>query len=234
LGRKLAPNFLGEVQTHRGRRVEGTRIKHAVQANRLKMYDKVGRVLRIETVINKPRQFRVRRWRTRKAGQKELAWQPLNKGVAWLWRYAEISRTANGRYLEALAAVDDWQKTREQLDQATRPAKFGKRRKRALQPLSPSDQALFLAVLRGGHRLRGFANRDVAAQLYPPPAREAAERRRRCGRVTRLIQLLRAHGLVAKIPRSRRYRVTAKGEALMSAAIYVRHKYLPKELHDAA
>jgi hypothetical protein len=234
LGRKLHPSFLGEVQSHRGRRVQGTRVKHAVKANRLKMYDKVGRVLRIETVINQPRDFRVRRWRTTKGGQKELVWQPLCKGVAWLWRYAEIGRTANGRYLEALVAVDDWRQARADLDKVTRPAKLGQQRKRALQPLSPQDQALFVAVLRGQHRVRGFANRDVAAHLYPQPARDAAERRRRCGRVTRLIQLLRAHGLVAKIPRSRRYRVTAKGEALMSAAVYVRHKYLPKEMHDAA
>jgi hypothetical protein len=233
LGRKLHPSFLGEVQTHRGQRVEGTRVKHTLAANRLKMYDKVGSVLRIETVINQPRAFRVRRERRSKEGKGELAWQPLCKGVAWLWRYAEISQTANGRYLEALAAVDDWRRTREQLDQATRPAKFGKQRKRGLQPLSPDDQALFLAVLRGEHRLRGFSNRDVVARLYRRPARDAVERRRRCGRVTRKIQLLRAHGLVAKIPHSRRYRVTAKGEALMSAAIYVRYKYLPKELHEA-
>jgi hypothetical protein len=45
--------------------------------------------------------------------------------------------------------------------------------------------------------------------------------------VTRQLQLLRAHGLIAKIPRSRRYRVTAKGEVLMTAAIYVHDKYLP-------
>lgn len=232
LGRKLSANFLGEVQTHRGRRVEGTRVKHALKGNRLKMYDKAGRVLRIETVINQPREFRVRRPRRTAAGQQELVWQPLCKGVAWLWRYAEISRSANGRYLEALVGVDDWHKTREQLDRATRPARLGKQRKRALQPLSAQDQALFRAVLRGEHRLRGFANRDVAAQLYARPTSDRAERRRRCGRVTRLIQLLRAHGLVAKIPRSRRYRVTPKGEALMSAAIYIRYKYLPKELHD--
>jgi hypothetical protein len=141
-----------------------------------------------------------------------LAWQPLRKGVAWLWRYAEIGRTANSRYLAALAAVDGWQQTRADLDAASRPAKFGRRRKRAWQPLSPADQALFLAVLRGAHRLGGFRNQDVAAQLYPQPAPDPAERRRRCARVTRLIQLLRAHGLVAKIPRTRRYRVTAKGK----------------------
>jgi hypothetical protein len=46
--------------------------------------------------------------------------------------------------------------------------------------------------------------------------------------------LLRAHGLRAKIPRSHRYRVTAKGEALMSAAIYVRPKIFPKEFQGVA
>jgi hypothetical protein len=234
LGRKLTPQFRGEVQTHAGRRPEGTRVKHALKGNRLKMYDKAGCVLRIETVINQPREFRVWRPRTTAAGQRAMAWQPLCKGVAWLWRYAEISRTANGRYLDALAAVDDWRRARAQLDQATRPAKFGTGRKRALQPLSPHDQALFRAVLRGEHRQRGFTNRTVAQQLFPRPAKDAAERRRRCGRVTRQIQLLRAHGLVAKIPRSRRYRITTKGEALMSAAIYVRYKYLPKEMRDAS
>jgi uncharacterized protein YciW len=130
--------------------------------------------------------------------------------------------------------VDHWPTTREQLDQVSRPARLGKQRKRALQPLSPADQALFLAVLRGEQRLRGFRNRELAERLYARPAKDAAERQRRCGRVTRLIQLLRAHGLVAKVPRTRRYQVTAKGEALMSAAIYVRHKYLPKELRDAS
>jgi hypothetical protein len=234
LGRKLHPSFLGEVQTQVTRRPEGVSVKHKVQSNRIKMYDKAGRVLRIETVINRPRDFRVRRWRTTKDGRRELAWQTLPKGVAWLWRTAEISRTANSRYLEALAGVDDWREARQILDRATRPACLGARRKRALQPLSPQDQALFLAVLRGEHTVRGLSNRDVAARLFGVPPQDRVERSRRCARVTRLLQLLRAHGLLARIPRSRRYRITAKGHALMSAAIYVRYKYLPQELHDAA
>ena len=42
------------------RRVGGSRIKHRVKQNWLKMYDKAGLVLRIETVINNPNEFRVR------------------------------------------------------------------------------------------------------------------------------------------------------------------------------
>jgi hypothetical protein len=231
LGRKLHPSLKGEVQTHVSRRVEGVRVVHRMKANKLKMYDKAGLVLRIETTINDPGEFQVRR---KKKGKPGLHWQPLLKGVAWLWRYAEVARAANSRYLEAMSVVDNDSPSRRLLDEVTKPAKLNGKSKRALQPLSPADQELFLAALRGEHRLRGFRNRDLAARLYPKATKDPAERRRRCARVTRLIQLLRAHGLVAKIPRTRRYRLTAKGEKLMSTAIYVRHKYLPQELHTAA
>src|SRR5260370_32931108 len=102
LGRKLTGQFLGEVQTHVGRRVEGVRVKHVMKANKLKMYDKVGTVLRIETTINDPTEFRGRR---RKAGSEELHWQPLRQRVAWLGGYGDGSRAADSRYLEALAGL---------------------------------------------------------------------------------------------------------------------------------
>jgi hypothetical protein len=232
LGRKPHPrNFKAEVQTHVTRRVEGVRVVHRLKSNKLKMYDKGGLVLRIETTINNPREFCV--WRKTRGG-KGMSWQFLPKGVAWLWRYADVSRSSNGRYLETMAVVDDDSKARRLLDRATKPAELDGRRKRALQPLSPADQELFMAVMRGEHRLKGFRNQDIAEKLYPKKTKDTSERRRRCGRVTRLIQLLRAHRLVAKIPRARRYRITQNGELLMSAAIKTKEQYLPMELHEVA
>ena len=93
---------------------------------------------------------------------------------------------------------------------------------------------MFHAVLRGEHRLNGLRNADVAQELYGPAPRDLAARRRQTARVSRLLQLLRAHGLIAKVPHAHRYQLTAKGEALMSAALYVRHKAFPKELDDVA
>ena len=123
---------------------------------------------------------------------------------------------------------------RRLLDRATKPAKLHGRRKRALQPLSPADQALFLAAMRGEHRLHGFRNKDIAQRLYAHATKDPVERRRRCGRVTRLIQLLRAHGLVARMPRTRRYRVTPQGEQVMSAAIQVKELHLPTQMRKVA
>jgi hypothetical protein len=93
---------------------------------------------------------------------------------------------------------------------------------------------LFRAVLRGEHHVNGFRNRDIQAVLFPVRAKGVAEQRRRTAQVSRLLHLLRAHGLIAKIPQAHRYRVTTKGEAVMSAAIYARYKVFPKELQHVA
>ena len=86
LGRKLHGNYQGEVLSDYKKRWPGARVKHRAKGNWIKMYDKHGRVLRIETVINQPREFKVRRQGVRE-GREVIDWFPLCKGVAnRLWR----------------------------------------------------------------------------------------------------------------------------------------------------
>jgi hypothetical protein len=224
LGRKYRGTFQGEVRTHWRRREPGAAVKHWVKSNAIKMYDKAGRVLRIETVINNPKEFFVHRPRLKNDGREVVGWFAMNKGVANLYRYAQVSQRANDRYLEALAVVNDLGVGQRELDWRCAPVTFQGRRRRGLQPLSRDDQALFQAVLRGEHVVRGFRNGEVAERLYGPRSKDPAERRRRSGQMSRRISLLRAHGLVAKFPRSRRYRVTNAGQRFMSTAIHVRAK----------
>lgn len=234
LGRRLHPRFDGEVLTDcKKDRWPGARIKHRVKNNWLKMYDKFGQVLRIETVINNPREFKVRR-RVQRQGRSQMAWCPMNKGVANFYHYHEVARAANDRYLSALAIVDRPPSSEKILDQVSKPARLGGQRRRGLNLLCVQEQKLFRAVLRGEHHVNGFRNRDIQAVLFPTRVRDVAEQRRRTAHVSRLLQLLRAHGLIAKVPRAHRYRTTTKGLAVMSAAIYARHKVFPKELQDVA
>jgi hypothetical protein len=234
LSRRLHPRFDGEVLTDcKKDRWPGARVKHRVKNNWLKMYDKFGQVLRIETVINNPREFKVRR-RVVRQGRSQMAWCPMNKGVANFYHYHEVARAANERYLSALAVVDRPTASVKILDQASKPARLGVRRRRGLNLLRLEEQKLFHAVLRGEHHVNGFRNRDIQVVLFATRVKGVAEQRRRTAHVSRLLGLLRAHGLIAKIPRAHRYRVTTRGEALMSAAIYARHKVFPKELQDVA
>jgi hypothetical protein len=234
LGRRLHPRFDGEVLTDcKKDRWPGARIKHRVKNNWLKMYDKFGQILRIETVINNPREFKVRR-RVQRKGRNQMDWCPMNKGVANFYHYHEVARAANERYLNALAVVDRRQASVQILDRVHKPARLGPRRRRGLNLLRVAEQQLFRAVLRGEHHVNGFRNRDIQAALFPARVQSVTEQHRRTAHVSRLLHLLRAHGFIAKIPRAHRYRVTTKGQAVMSAAIYARYKVFPKELQHVA
>ena len=223
LGRKLNGNFQGEVMNSFKKRWPGARVKHRMKGNWIKMYDKHGCVLRIETVINHPYEFRVRR-QGKRQGEWVMGWYPMAKRVSNLYRYAEVCWSANRAYLDALAVIDDPAQAYRLLNEVCAPVTKNGRRRRGLNPLRQDDVALFAAVLRGEHFIHGFRNRDLAAHLGMAYAKDPAERKRQSARVTRLLQLLHAHHLIAKIPRTRRYRLTLKGATLMSAAVYLYHE----------
>jgi hypothetical protein len=230
LGRKYRETFAGDIKSYWHRREPGAAVRHCVKRNVLKMYDKAGAVLRVETVINQPREFFVHRTLHKHDGTKEVGWFPLSKAVANLYRFAQVGQKANERYLEALAVVDDLGVSQRELERRCAPVYYQGRMRRALQPLGRDDQALFQAALQGEHAVRGFRNGELAQLLFGPKPDDAGERRRQCGRVSRRISLLRAHGLVAKFPRSRRYRVTERGQRFMSTAIQLRTELFPKKL----
>ena len=184
------------------------------------MYDKHGCVLRVETVIYEPYEFNVRR-----RGRRTLGWHPLPKGVAYLPRYAAVSAAANQRYLDALAVVDDPAPAHPALERLVQPVRDPHgRSSRAFNPAAAADLALFTAVLRGEHTLQGFRNREVRTRLFGPTA---ATDRRRSAQVSRLVKRLHLRALVAKVPRSRRWRLTQRRHALMSTAVQLHEDHFP-------
>lgn len=219
LGRKTNKNFDGEVQTSLAHRIEGVRIRHWVEENSIKMYDKKGCVLRIETTINNPRRFKVHR-RTRRKGRKVMKWLRMRKGVVDIRRRVEISRAANERYLEALSVVGTPVPSRQLLDPVSIPKIQNGRRFRSLRPISPDDAALFKAILQGRFLLQGFTNKEIR-QLLPINA-QSSNPYHSSARISRLLRLLRAHSLIHKVSRTRLYRITSKGHQVMATAVKFR------------
>lgn len=232
LGRKLHGNFRGEVRSTTRRRLEGLRIRHWVEENSLKMYDKAGRLLRIETTINNPRRFKVYRRATRK-GRRVMAWLPLRKGITDLWRRTQLCRAANARYLDALAVVGEAEPSAQVLDAVSTPVRQGTGRLRALRPIAPEDSAVFQAVLAGPTLPHGFRNANVRARLFPDAPDTPEERRRLAARTTRLLRLLRAHRLIQKVPSTRLYRITPRGHTVMATALTFRQTAISVLNHAA-
>jgi hypothetical protein len=218
-------NFEGEVVSDLKERPEGMRIKHRVNGNSIKMYDKQGSLLRVETTINNTRDLKVFR-RPESHGPEgkpkaKPSWQRMRKGVADLRRRAQVSQAANERYLEAMAAVEKTTPLKQLTEPLCRAVTWKGRSERALNPLSDGDATLLREVARGEFILNGFRNRDLRELLFKTPT-DAVEKRRQSGKVTRLIRLLRAHGLIQKVPRTHRYLVSPKGREAITALLCAR------------
>jgi hypothetical protein len=233
LGRKPHGNFLGEVTVDLKRRPEGYRIKFRMKGNSIKMYDKWS-VLRIETTINKPSEFRSLRCFTDQDGRRSLRWMPMRKGVADFWRFMKVGTQSNERFLEALAEATPQAKVLKELDLLSRPRRVEDRQFARFNILNDADYQLFLSALNGAHLINGFRNRDLVNLIYPKEAATQRERRRRCERMSRLIAKMRGHGMIAKVPRTRRYCVTQKGYRVMSSVLVFRRYYALTTARSAA
>jgi hypothetical protein len=218
LGRRFNSTFKGEVSSNLRGRHEGLRVKHWVEENSIKMYDKALSVLRIETTINNPHRFKALRQSTCH-GQRCRRWLRLRKGVVAIRRLVQIARAANERYLQALAVVGEPKPSHRILDPVSEPVQLQRRRFRALQPISPRESRLFQVICQGRFLLNGFRNKDLY-QTLPPPA--DIDRRRYILRIGRQLQLLRAHGLIFKVAKTHYYRITNKGHQVMTTAIKFR------------
>ena len=204
-----------------GRRLEGLRVKHWVEENSIKMYDKQGSVLRIETTINNARRFKVFRRVTRK-GKMVLRWIPMRKGVVDIRRRVEVCVSANKRYLEALAVVGDPKPSCRLFDCVSKPVERPGHTYRALHPVSPEDAKFFAVIVRGEFLIQGFRNKDLRKHLMADLERNPQKRHQASARITRLLRLLRAHGLIYKVSKSNFYRITKKGHDVMTTAVKFR------------
>jgi hypothetical protein len=220
-------NFRGEVTSDFAHRPEGIRVKHRLKANSLKMYDKQGSVLRVETTINDARDLKA--FRPKQGDpQGPRSYRRLRKGVADLARRAELCDASNKRYLEALAATETSSPLAQVISDLCRPTAKNGRRRRALNPLQDDDARLLATVIRGEFLIKGFRNADVRVALFGADPTDPAERRRRASRVSRLLGLLRAHGLINKIPQTHRYLPSAAGRTKIPAILAARQASIEK------
>ena len=231
MGKRLDGRFKGEAATDLKHRPQGVRLKHRVDANSVKMYDKQGSVLRVETTINDPARFKV--YRGTEAEPDKLQWRKLRKGVADLHRRAQVSQSCNERYLSHLAQVECPATVGEELAPLGTAVTRDGRRYRGLRVLEDRDATLLAAVADGRFALDGFRNADIRQALFGAAA-DKADARKQSGQVSRKLALLKAHGLVRRVPRTRRWMLTDQGKRVTTLLAAARNASAPELVKIAA
>ena len=223
MGRKPDPRFQGEAVSDYKKRPVGCRVKFKLKSNSVKMYDKCS-VLRIETTINDPREFKVFGAVRHHDGSESQQWKPMGKSISNLYRYAQVSKACNQRFIDAMVDIVPVRSVQQEIGAVCSGKTVKGKRIPGFNVWAPDVLRIMEAVSDGRYLVNGFRNKDVGKTIFP----DMQDAKKRSSRISRTLKKLRQHGLIKKVPRSRRYHVTSKGRRIMGTLIELYHKDYPE------
>ncbi len=223
MGRKPDPRFQGEAVSDYKNRPIGCRVKFRMKSNSVKAYDKCS-VLRIETTVNDPHEFRVFGTVRHRDGTESQQWKPMGKSISNLYRYAEVSKACNQRFLDAMTDIVPVKSVQKEIASVCSGKTVQGKRVTGFNVWSPDVLRIMEAVSDGRYLINGFRNRDIGKTILP----DMRDAKKRSSKTSRILKKLRQHGLIKKVPRSRRYHVTSKGRRIMGVLIELHHKDYPE------
>jgi len=208
LGRKIAPNLEQEVGSRFSTRIEGTCLKHHFGDCSIKMYDKCGTVLRIETTTNDVAFFKHHRKVEHKKGPPTHQLAPMKKTIYSLIDLREVLLGCNRRYLAHLSALDDFSAGVRALERLTRPREVSGKTVKGLNFFEPGEKALLRALLNPRGTIKGIRRGDLLPELSMLSP----------GRLSRQLRRLRELGVIKRVTGTYRYYLTKAGRAAVAAA----------------
>lgn len=197
MGRKPNPRFQGEAVSDYKKRPIGCRVKFKLKSNSVKVYDKCS-VLRIETTINNPREFKVFGTVRHRDGTESQQWKPMGKSISNLYRYAEVSKACNQRFIDAMTDIVPVRSVQQEIGTVCSGKTVKGKRIPGFNVWSPNVLRIMEAVSDGRYLINDFRNKDIAETIFP----HIQAAKKRSFKTSRMLKKLRLHRLVKKVPRS--------------------------------
>lgn len=223
LNKRLSPEAEAHSDFHT--RVEGTRIKHQLNRQAIKMYDKAGRVLRIECVSNDVSFYRHHRKVEHRDGTSDYHVADLKKSIFSLGDLAGLMRAGCARYLEFIGELEDRSGGQTNLEQISQPVRDERERSwRGFNFFLGNDLAVLLGVVRGEYQISGMSNRRMQAVL---PGKSS-------GQIGRILKRLRLHGLIKKVGKTYKYYLTELGRRAVLVGLKLKEHLIVPGLASAS
>lgn len=223
-GKKMHGKYEGQIGNNYHVRIEGSRIKHSMGKTSIKMYDKFGHILRIETTANDVTFFKHYREVIHRDGSSTQKEASMKKNIYSLKPLHEIVSASNNRYLEFISAIEDNTIGHKKLEQATQTKKVQDRNYKGLNFFSKADKEIVLTLARGEFNIYGFRCKDLAKHL----------RQYSSDQLSRLFKRLRVHRLIKKIGKSYKYYLTGFGKEIITCSQKVINMVMIPQLSKAA
>jgi hypothetical protein len=220
LGKRFSVLFEGEAGSRLGRRILGTRIKHQMGEISVKIYDKFGKILRIEVTSNDVSQLKVFRDVHKRDGSIVQQVAPVKKSIYSLFDLISVFKNACNRYLEFISSFDDPTDGLKKLDRVTETVTENDKNYKGFNFFDKADERILLAVADGKFNLKGITNKALRSLL---PEKKPWQ-------ISAILKRLRLHGLIKKVGNSYKYYLTRLGKQAIVAGLSFKNMSLIPEL----
>lgn len=211
--RKLAANYEQNVCNNFNKQIQGTRIKHTIGVNSIKMYDKAKNILRVETTVNDLTAFKVYRPVVTRDHKTVNRLASMKKSIYSLVKLAECCLAANTRYLNFISSFQDYSSGVKNLDKVSQKITSQNRSYKGFNFFDPFDAKILLALEAGEYNINGFRNKTLRAKLKNQSSSAA---------ISRIIKRLLLHGIIKRIKNSYKYYLTKLGKLVLACAHIVK------------
>jgi hypothetical protein len=223
LGKRLTVKFEGEMGSRYNERVLGTRIKHQMGELSVKIYDKFGKILRIEVTAYNVSKLNTFRDVFKRNGEVVSKSAPVKKNIYSLFVLIPIFKNIINRYLEFISSFDDPSDGIKKLDNITTTKKIDNKTIKGFNFFDKMDEKILLAVADGKCTINGLRAKNL--RLKFPDLKP--------WKISNILKRIKSLGLIKKVAHSYKYYVTSLGKITITAGLHLKNQVLIPQLSKA-
>lgn len=215
LGKRLDPRFEGELGEQFSTRIEGHSIRHYMNKSGIKMYDKFGFILRVESFSNDISFFKHHRKVEHRDGTSSYKVANMRKTIFSIPQLITVMYGCNRRYIEFLCAVDDPTNGIKKVNKVSGRIKIKGRSFRGFNLFNEDDEKVFRIISQGDSQGFGIRNSTMRRAMN-----------KNTGQVSRILKRLRTHGIIKKARKSYKYYLTSLGRQITATSLKLKEMYV--------
>ena len=223
LGKRLTVKFEGEMGNRYNERVLGTRIKHQMGELSVKVYDKFGKILRIEVTSHNVSKLNAFRDVFKRNGEIVAKSAPVKKNIYSLFVLIPIFKNIISRYLEFISSFDDPSDGIKKLDNITSDKKINNKTFKGFNFFNNHDEKILISIADGKFNLNGLRAKNLKT-MFPEL---------KAWKISYILKRLKLLGLIKKVAHSYKYYLTSLGKSVITTGLYLKNQIIIPHLSKA-
>ena len=148
----------------------------------------------------------------------------MGKSASDFYRYAEVSKATNIRYINSLPLPVDTKTPVKKIEEISKTIEINNRSISGFNILNSETTKLLETIASGDFIVNGITNKSLRCRIFKDEDINSIKIR---NKTTRLLNKLKSHGIIKKVNHSSKYYLTSKGRKITNSILLFKNIDLP-------